>query len=74
MFVFFSKNSWRKEEPGQPYPQESTFLLKQLVYRELGEEYIGESKAAELLGMSLSRFNKERKLVEPNKSTQSNHE
>jgi hypothetical protein len=36
-----------------------------LVYRALGEEYIGESKAAELLGMSVSSFRKERKLEVP---------
>jgi hypothetical protein len=58
----FSKNGWRTQEPGQAYPHESTYLHKQLVYRALSEEYIGESKAAELLGMSVSSFHKERKL------------
>lgn len=62
LFMLFSKNGWRTAEPGKAYPQETTYLLKQLVYRALGEEYIGESKAAELLGMSLSSFHKERKL------------
>jgi len=62
LFMHFSKSGWRTEEPGEAYLQETTYLLKQLVYRALGEEYIGESKAAELLGMSLSRFHKERKL------------
>jgi len=33
-----------------------------MVYRALNEGYIGESKAAELLGQSLSHFHKERKL------------
>lgn len=61
-FMRFSKLGWRTEEPGEPYPIEQTYLFKQLVYRALGEEYIGESKAAELIGMSLSRFHKERKL------------
>ena len=37
-------------------------LFKQLVYRALSEGYIGESKAAELIGMSLASFHKERKL------------
>ncbi|MFU8785486.1 helix-turn-helix domain-containing protein [Aliidiomarina sp.] len=58
----FSINGWRKQEPGEPYPTETTFLFKQLVYRALSEEYMGEAKAAELLGMSLSSFHKERKL------------
>jgi len=62
LFMSFSKNGWRTQEPGKEYPHESTYLHKQLVYRALSEEYIGESKAAELLGMSVSSFHKERKL------------
>lgn len=58
----FSHNRWRKQEPGNPYPAEHTILFKQLVYRALAEDWIGESKAAELLGMPLSRFHRERKL------------
>lgn len=58
----FSSNGWRKQEPGKPYPQESTYLFKQLIYRALAEDYIGDSKAAELLGISLSQFHKDRKL------------
>lgn len=65
LFMLFSKNGWRTLEPGNAYPQETTYLHKQLVYRALGEEYIGEAKAAELLGMSLSGFHKERKLEMP---------
>ena len=61
-FMRFNKLGWRTEEPGNPYPNGETYLFKQLVYRALGEEYIGESKAAELIGMSLSSFHKERKL------------
>lgn len=61
-FMQFNKLRWRTKEPGEPYPNESTFLYKQLVYRALGEGYIGESKAAEFLKMSLSKFHKERKL------------
>ncbi|GAA5524704.1 hypothetical protein Maes01_01261 [Microbulbifer aestuariivivens] len=61
-YMTFSKRGWRTQEPGQAYPQEETNLFKQLVYRALGEGYIGEPKAAELIGMSLSSFHKERKL------------
>jgi len=61
-YIRFNKLRWRTEEPGTPYPKEDTYLFKQLTYRALGEEYIGESKAAELLSMSLSKFHKERKL------------
>jgi len=61
-FMQFSKSGWRTLEPGTPYPNEETVLYKQLVYRALSEEYMGESKASELLGISLSSFHKERKL------------
>jgi len=61
-YMQFNKLKWRTQEPGEPYPNEETYLFKQLVYRALGEEYIGESKSAELLGISLSNFHKERKL------------
>jgi Zn-dependent peptidase ImmA (M78 family) len=61
-FMQFSKLGWRTKEPGEQYPNETTYLFKQLVYRALGEDYIGESKAAELLKMSLSNFHQERKL------------
>ncbi|WP_339724124.1 XRE family transcriptional regulator [uncultured Paraglaciecola sp.] len=68
-YIEFNKLRWRTEEPGDPYPNELTFLYKQLVYRALGENYIGESKAAELLKMSLTRFHKERKLGAVNASS-----
>lgn len=58
----FSANCWRTREPGDAVPAEQTILFKQLVYRALAESWIGESKAAELLGMPLSRFHRERKL------------
>lgn len=61
-FMHFSKSGWRKREPGEPYPAEQTVLLRQLVYRALGEDFVGESKAAELMGIPLDRFHSERKL------------
>ena len=60
--VDFSKKGYKKSEPGEPYPQEEIILFKQLIYRALGECYIGESKVAELLSMSLSSLYKERML------------
>jgi len=62
LFMLFSKRGWRKEEPGSVYPAEKTWLFSRLVYRALAEDYIGESKAAELLGLSLRDFRKESKL------------
>lgn len=58
----FSARRWRKNEPGDPLPQEHPRLFDQLVYRALGEQYISEGKAAELLGIPMMRFHKERQL------------
>jgi len=62
LFRAISKRGWRTQEPGKAYPSEHTVLFEQLVYRALAEEYIGESKAAELLGMSVIRFHRQRTL------------
>lgn len=62
LVIQFSKMGWRKKEPGAPYPAEKTWLYSRLVYRALAEDYIGESKAAELSGMSLGNFRKESRL------------
>lgn len=58
----FSYRGWRKCEPGRVYPQEETRLFQQLIYRGLGENILSESKAAELLGISLMTFHRQRKL------------
>ena len=59
---------WKKagKEPGEAYPQEQTRLFPQLVYRALAEDIIGEPKAAELLGMSVSALHSCRKMECPN--------
>jgi len=62
IFRLFSANRWNTDEPGDAYPPESTYLYRQLAYRALAEDYIGESKAAELLGMSTAALRAERKL------------
>jgi Zn-dependent peptidase ImmA (M78 family)/transcriptional regulator with XRE-family HTH domain len=58
----FSAKGWRKNEPGEPLPKEVPRLFNQLVYRALAEQYITEGKAAELLGIPMMRFHKERQL------------
>lgn len=58
----FSARGWRKKEPGQPLAQELPRLFDQLVYRALAEDFIGESKAAQLLGIPLMSFHKARQL------------
>jgi hypothetical protein len=47
---------------GQEYPPEKAHHFKQLLFHALAEEYIGESKAAELLNISLQKFRKIRSL------------
>jgi Zn-dependent peptidase ImmA (M78 family)/transcriptional regulator with XRE-family HTH domain len=65
----FSAKGWRKLEPGNPLPQEEPGLFQQLVYRALAEQYISEAKAAELLGIPLARFHKQRQLESLNATT-----
>lgn len=60
MFKLFSKNGWRKQEPGEPYPPERTHLFQQLVYRALGEGIVTEGKAAELLNTPLMQLHRQR--------------
>lgn len=62
MLKRFSAKGWRTAEPGEPLPQEHPRLFEQLVYRALGEQFISEAKAAELLGIPMMRFHKERQL------------
>lgn len=58
----FSARGWRRLEPGEALPREQPRLFNQLVYRALAEHYISEAKAAELLGIPMMRFHKERQL------------
>lgn len=52
----FRIKGWHVTEPGKPYPPEKAHIFEQLVFHALGEDYIGESKAAELLKMPLTAF------------------
>ena len=56
MWDYFTHKGWRKTEPGEQYPPEEPKLFIQMVFHACGEELINESKAAELLGKSLSEF------------------
>ncbi|NCC32502.1 MAG: helix-turn-helix domain-containing protein [Chloroflexia bacterium] len=62
MFKWFSAKGWRKKEPGDCLPQEHPQIFDQLVYRALAEQYISEGKAAELLGIPMMRFHKQRQM------------
>lgn len=52
----FKEKGWDKHEPGDQYPNEKTHIFEQMVFHALAEEYIGESKAAELMNISLEQF------------------
>lgn len=52
----FRFKGWYRKEPGQDYPAEKAHIFEQLVFHALAEEYIGESKAAELMNMPLTQF------------------
>lgn len=62
MRKFFNARGWHKKEPGEQYPAERPQLFEQLVYRALGQDLISESKAAELLRLSLSEFQNKRNM------------
>jgi len=64
--AIFRNRRWNITEPGAPYPKEKTHIFEQLVFRALGEDYIGEAKAAELMKVSLSTFKNLRNLGSSN--------
>ena len=45
-----------QSKSSKPYPSEDVHQFKRPVLKALALEYIGESKAAELLGMSVKKF------------------
>lgn len=53
--IDFSQRGWRKNEP-YPTKQEESHHFTQLIFHALAEEYIGESKAADLMNMSVMDF------------------
>jgi len=71
--IIFSKNGWKKQEPGKPYPSEKTFLFEQLLYRGLSAGILSESKAAELMSISLMEFHQQRKLEDQESLSASSH-
>ena len=52
----FRFKGWFLKEPGPGYPTEKAHIFEQLVFHALAEEYIGESKAAELMNLPLQQF------------------
>jgi len=60
--MVFRRNRWHKTEPGGTLPPERTVHFESLVYHALAEEFISESKAAELLGLPLPKFRQQRRM------------
>lgn len=58
----FRNKGWYRKEPGCDFPTEKTHIFEQLVFHALAEEYIGESKAAELMNMPLQQFRRIRSM------------
>lgn len=52
----FRIKGWHLKEPGKQYPTEKAHVFEQMIFHALAEEYIGESKAAELMKISLTSF------------------
>ena len=56
LWQMFESKGWDKQEPGDPYPAESTARLQRLILRALAENLMTESKAAVVLGMSAKQL------------------
>jgi Zn-dependent peptidase ImmA (M78 family)/transcriptional regulator with XRE-family HTH domain len=65
LWKHFQDNGWDKREPDPQYEREKPRGFEQLVYRALAEDKIGESKAAELLGLPLAEFAAQRNMEAP---------
>lgn len=56
LIIRFRQKGWHRKEPGLEIPPEKAHTFNQMLFHALGEEYIGESKAAELLSCSLTQL------------------
>ena len=54
--IRFRQKGWHQKEPGAQIASEKAHAFNQMLFHALGEEYIGESKAAELLSCSLAQL------------------
>jgi len=50
------QKGWHRKEPGLEIPSEKAHTFNQMLFHALGEGYIGESKAAELLSCTLTQL------------------
>ena len=61
LFDVFKKNKWNLQEPGKQITLTSSNYFNQLLFRAFAEDFISESKAAELYGISVMNFNSMRR-------------
>lgn len=54
----FKAKGWHLIEPGSVYPAEKAHHFEQLIFHALAEDYIGESKAAELMNLPLAQLHR----------------
>lgn len=69
LMIRFRQKGWHRKEPGIVIPSEKTHAFRQMLFHALGEEYIGESKAAELLCCSLNQLKALRQVQNSHAST-----
>lgn len=69
LMIRFRQKGWHRKEPGVEIRSEKAHTFNQMLFHALGEEYIGESKAAELLSCSLSQLKALRQVQNSNAST-----
>ncbi|WP_376694253.1 helix-turn-helix domain-containing protein [Wenzhouxiangella sp. EGI_FJ10409] len=56
------KHGWKEREPEPQYPREKPRRFERLIYRALAEKLIGDSRAAELLGIPVAELARQRNL------------
>jgi Zn-dependent peptidase ImmA (M78 family)/DNA-binding XRE family transcriptional regulator len=54
--ILIKTKGWHKQEPGVQLPPEKAYTFEQMIFHALGEEYISEAKAAELLNVTIYSF------------------
>lgn len=62
LWDLFQAHGWREHEPGEELYNAPPRRFEQLVFRALAEDFIGEARAAELLGVPLVELRARRRL------------
>ncbi len=65
LMIRFRKQGWHLDEPGVKILPEKAHTFERMLFHALSEEYIGESKAAELLCCSLNQLKALRQVKNP---------